>query len=169
MIALYITKNKLDSKRFLHDILSRFFGLENYTLSVSQNGKPYIDGNPLYFSISHSADVLAIAVADQEIGLDIEKLRSTENYASVYKRLTTKERGEATNPLSFFKNWTAKESFVKMNGDTLAKFYPRLSFEKGELFLDEKKQEICLSFYTTEEFICSICTKQEDKLIIINL
>ncbi len=43
-------------------------------LLKTEKGKPYFDGIPLYVSISHDGETVVIALSDQEIGVDTEKI-----------------------------------------------------------------------------------------------
>ena len=40
----------------------------------SDKGKPYFESHPLYFSISHSADLIVCVINEKEIGIDVEKI-----------------------------------------------------------------------------------------------
>ena len=85
-------------------------------------GKPQLaDARGLSFSLSHSGDGVAIAVAqDVAVGIDIEERRRIEDRdalvarffsaeeAAAYGRAAPAEREDA-----FFRLWTRKEAFVK--------------------------------------------------------
>jgi 4'-phosphopantetheinyl transferase len=96
---------------------------------VGRFGKPHLcsqseDGESLSFNISHSADVLVIAVAYQRnLGVDVELMREDYDYEKVAAlhfsqrefdelcSLPEAERAEA-----FFRGWTSKEACVKACG-----------------------------------------------------
>jgi 4'-phosphopantetheinyl transferase len=83
-----------------------------------ENGKPYLKNKNMYFNISHSGDYVVLAVADSEIGVDIEKITTYDN--AVAARCFTQAEQEwlkkQRNNESFFTLWTAKESIMKASG-----------------------------------------------------
>ena len=84
----------------------------------TDRGKPYLAGNELYFSVSHSEDMFACLLADCNVGLDIQQLRDVRAEALARKYFTEEEyhymksRGED----GFFRLWTRKEAFAKYTG-----------------------------------------------------
>ena len=83
-------------------------------------GKPYLEGNPLHFNLSHSGDFVACAVDFSPIGIDIEAIRPVP--PALCKKVCTAEelsyvyeKGEFSS-LRFLLLWTAKEAALKMRG-----------------------------------------------------
>ena len=92
-------------------------------------GKPYLPDMPgVYVSASHSGDYLVCAVADAEIGVDIQRHEALKNenedetdarLRKLAKRFLHPDEAEfiSERPWErFFKVWTAKESYVKYTG-----------------------------------------------------
>lgn len=48
---------------------------ESLVILTLKNGKPYIEGCPIHFNISHCESTLLCAFSDEEIGADIEKIK----------------------------------------------------------------------------------------------
>lgn len=90
----------------------RFIGLEN--VGKSANGKPCAEN--AYFNISHSKDVAVIAIAENEVGIDVEKIRSA-NRETIGRIADAEDLSHVADDKTFFEIWTAKESLVKANGD----------------------------------------------------
>lgn len=44
-------------------------------IAEGEHGKPYFKNRSEYFNISHSANLVTVAISDQPIGIDIEKLK----------------------------------------------------------------------------------------------
>ena len=67
VIRVYIQKwNKEDApwQRILADILKKDYQMENCPEILRDGqGKPYLNGHPLHFNVSHSGEYLAIAVS----------------------------------------------------------------------------------------------------------
>ena len=73
-------------------------------------GKPFFPDFPsLHFNISHSHGAAVVAIHDQDIGIDIEKLRPAP------KRLSS-GMGDA----EFFRHWTGMEASIKRQGGSIA-------------------------------------------------
>lgn len=79
--------------------------------------KPYIKDNPLYFSLSHSKNLLVIACSSSPIGIDCEfhKIRKFDTIAKRY--YTNEEQRYAEGDLAnFYKVWCQKEALLKTVG-----------------------------------------------------
>ena len=87
---------------------------KNVELVFNENGKPYVNGNPIYFSVSHSYDLLVIGVHDSPIGVDVECMKE-RNFAALAKEFGF----DADDKESFYKQWTLYEAEVKMVGSTI--------------------------------------------------
>jgi 4'-phosphopantetheinyl transferase len=59
------------------------------------NGKPGIEGDPLYFSISHTGNSFSFAISDQfHIGIDLEEINRNINFESIIRRFFSAKEGE---------------------------------------------------------------------------
>ena len=80
-----------------------------YTRTV--HGKPYLYGQKgLYVNWSHSKDCVLCGLSDQEIGVDIERIRPVGQRMMV--RLAHVSTEEA-----FFQNWVRREARAKRSGN----------------------------------------------------
>lgn len=81
------------------------------------NGKPYLKGRELQFSLSHTDGAICAAFSDdKEIGVDIER-RDRRVSESLYKRvLCDEERLCLKSKLDFLRFWVQKEAFLKRLG-----------------------------------------------------
>lgn len=95
--------------------------------STDPHGKPYLDKDaPLHFNLSHSSGANLLAVSGDNVGIDIERIRSvTSQEGLARKYYTQREQQElASLPAQesidrFFAFWTRKEAFVKLLGTGL--------------------------------------------------
>ena len=78
-----------------------------------ENGKPYIP-NYLKFNITHTKGIIAIAVSQKEVGIDIENASR-----SVDERLSKMFLNDGENSYSPIQTWTIKESIIKCLGTGL--------------------------------------------------
>lgn len=97
--------------RLLALAISREYGMETVPeIAREAGGKPFFPGErQIAFNISHSHGAAVVALHDQAIGVDVEKLRSAP------KRLSAGKSDE-----EFFRSWTEKEATVKRQGGSIA-------------------------------------------------
>lgn len=102
----------------------------------TQSGKPYFPDCPqLHFSISHSGEYWACAVADVNVGLDLQehvlgKNETKEEAAVRFRRMAHRffhpleaEFVEWNSYEHFFTVWTAREAYVKNTGQGIDKYF----------------------------------------------
>ncbi len=112
--------------------------LDEVSYSVSPSGKPYVEGNPVYFSISHSGNMVFCALSEFPIGVDIEQIRPIPEKA--WRRIFTENElnyissaeHEQEKTRRFFTLWTRKEAIFKVQG-----ILPRRDRETDVLTLSE--------------------------------
>ena len=95
--------------------------------AVTANGKPYLVGSPYHFSITHTGEVVAVAVSDSPCGIDAEVIarqsrRIAERFfhpaESAYLAAFDSDAYDA----EFTEIWTKKEAFAKLTGEGIADF-----------------------------------------------
>ena len=92
--------------------LKEYYGIENTQLDF-EDGKPMLLDGGKHFSISHSGDLIAIAFADSNCGVDIEQVKLRE-FASISERM-----GFEANTLGeFYEEWTRYEAMYKLGKET---------------------------------------------------
>ena len=99
------------AREMLAEVLS--LAPQEIAFTCTENGKPLTDG--AFFSVSHSGDVVACAVSDREVGLDLERIRP------VPTRLGRALEGWQT-PEEFWRMWVCREAAIKCRGGTLARW-----------------------------------------------
>ena len=138
------------SDMLLRRVLSEKLGIpsERLELDVSENGKPYLKNDSCYFNVSHSGDVVAVAVNRvSPVGIDVEKVKPLA--ARIAKRVFSDSDvrfvfgadiipdGNADDPdtlIRFFKVWTYKEAFVKMTGEGISDNIKNYSYDEKRCF-----------------------------------
>ena len=136
MLEIYFTENE-DVYGKLKNYLS---GLLSTPVEIlkTENGKPYLEGDPLFFSLSHSRDRALIAISDKPVGADLEVI-TDRKYKAVLSRFPEKERNEIANAQDFLMHWVVREAYIKMLGSTIAEKLKRLSFVDGVLYDNGKR------------------------------
>jgi phosphopantetheine--protein transferase-like protein len=108
--------------KLLEYALTRQLGkeMEFFTFSKTASGKWQADG--VEFSLSHSGRLVAVALSDSPVGVDVEKI--TPRAVSVAEKVLSKEEFASYALLSdrektefFVQKWTEKESLFKRSGE----------------------------------------------------
>lgn len=135
---------------------SAYYFLENNHINVDFiNGKP-IDKNGKFISISHSSTLVAVAIGDNEVGIDIELIKPfNENLINKVFSLQEKEQYQKGDIDFFFKIWVNKESYCKRLGTGLT-CYPKdievTGFiDSNIIFVDDKRYYLSVSLKKEEE------------------
>lgn len=89
-------------------------GIDTYNISF--DGKPYLDIN-LHFNISHDSGRAVVVISNEEIGVDIMKIRPFNNKTYEYIK---NENEKVTDDYSYTKLWTMKEAYIKYMGGSIS-------------------------------------------------
>ena len=131
--SLKHTKNKLLSvaaewlvKENVAKILNK--PIEEVVILREEKGKPYIEDNPLYISISHSGDFVAVAIDRAPMGIDIEEIKPV--HKKLKDRICTDSDlkyvlswdNKTEENLKTLEIWTAKEAYFKKIGTGITNF-----------------------------------------------
>lgn len=127
---LYFDRDKklsLLSELLVRVIICKTLNICNNEITFEKNkyGKPYLlKYCDFQFNISHAKDVIAIAISDKPVGIDVEPIREaplqvanrffTESEVS-YMKQTNNDRDKR-----FYEIWTKKEAYVKYTGEGLS-------------------------------------------------
>ena len=143
---------------------------KSINLDYGKNEKPYIQGNEIFFNLSHSGNMAVCAVSKNEIGVDIEQIERAD--FKIAKRIFTKgENIRIKNTLdknsSFIRYWTLKESYMKYCGSGLSiapkdieiEFYDNIPHYKDLDFFE----------YEIEGYRLALCGDCEAEIELVNL
>jgi 4'-phosphopantetheinyl transferase len=107
----------------LRQVLAEHVGGDPAALQfgAGQHGKPFLRGSALEFSLSHSGDIVLIAVAAVPVGADVERIESRDGIDQVAaesfdnaEREWLREQRDRTR--AFYRLWTIKEAALKGDG-----------------------------------------------------
>ncbi len=133
---------------------------ENIAFGKTESGKPYAINADIYFSISHSSDMVVCAISEKEIGIDIEKIRKIR-FRTAEKFATESEIAYIRNVENrFFEIWTLKEAFFKCKGTGLGADIKSVSFDidANNIICSEIGYQLCFE-EISDGYICSVCIK----------
>ena len=131
-----------------------------------ENGKPYFANGP-YFNISHSGDYVIMAVANKEVGVDIEK-NKPKDMSMLLKIFNEAEAKMIKEHADFYYLWCAKESLIKCIGGSInhIKEIPSLPLNGLKTFKGKDYQ--CKTFIYQDHIISITLEGNEEFEVIVN-
>ena len=133
--------------------ISNLLGICADTIKIEtlDNGKPYAANVDVHFSISHSSDYVVCAIDNSPIAIDIEQIKPIN--LKIAKRICTEKELTyifSKTPINrdftystdnslltkFFKIWTFKEAYIKLNGFIDFKSIDYFSIDKNYFEFD---------------------------------
>ena len=111
------------------------------TVRFGKNGKPYFEGDPLYFSISHSKEICAAAISDRPVGVDAEACRADYPKTLIERCLSEREKAvfAGGSDRDFTRLWCRKEAIVKLSGEGITGFPDQIETDDGRYHFQEEK------------------------------
>lgn len=146
-------KNAEEAKNFLYKLRTLYSGLLlRYALksegevvptplNVKYNsfGKPFITDGFKNFSITHSGNLVIVAVSESEVGVDAEIIQKKVYTHVASKVFSEKEKSEYENLFGepkteyFISKWTQKEAYLKYVGTGLTGNLTAVATENGKI------------------------------------
>lgn len=130
------------------------YGIADMEIRLGTYEKPELINGP-DFNISHSGDMVALALSDLPVGVDVEEPRvvSKDLVKSVF---TDTERVwvalQSDFQRAFFTLWTLKEAYIKKLGLGLQKSLQEFSIHlSDDIWIEDKKDELAKE---THSFHC---------------
>lgn len=165
-------KQKLFSQFIRYKVLKDFFKLSKIEFSVNQNNKPYLESHShRYFNISHTKSHIVMAVADEEIGVDIEEIVCKKSFMNIARRYFSDcevNELEQSKDLQkdFYTLWTLKESQVKRSSLGIAYgLKDALFYKKDDCWTSENLEKDFLT-YGYMNSVISICCNEARNAVV---
>jgi phosphopantetheinyl transferase len=139
------------------------FGRSIREVIKDENGKPFIPGNEIYFSLAHASGLCVCAICDRAVGVDAEALRPkdkdsllrlAQRYFTSGEKTRLENAGDSLSE-AFLSVWVKKESIVKRSGIGIA----------GMKGADSEGAD--LHFFSLPGYVLSLCTDADGPLEII--
>lgn len=103
-------------------------GFYSQAFATGEKGKPYLkEFSDIHFNMSHSGLWVVVAIADKNVGIDVEKIRkaplgvANRFFSEPEKNQLFAAMNSEIQQDHFFTLWTLKESFLKALGKGLTK------------------------------------------------
>ena len=92
-----------------------------------EHGKPDFAGGGLHFNLSHSGQYVCCALAEEEVGIDIQRMRPMKNmrvaerfFSQGENNLLRECESEKERQELFYRIWVRKEAYAKLSGAGIA-------------------------------------------------
>ena len=160
MIEKLFYANRADfpiSKTAIEKILSESYGIDSPVLSYTKNGKPFLPGGEIHFSVTHTDEMLFLAFSNEKIGIDAEKITRKVDCAPILKRLHPTICKKIDTNEDFLQIWTVLESAIKYLGGTLACDLKKFSFHNNRLLYDNEPFPVHVYTQVFQNHFVSVC------------
>ena len=111
---------------------------QDIVITKTPNGKLELADKSLYFNISHSEDMVAVAIHDEPVGIDMEfiRMRDFDNVADKYfsreeASLIRSIKNDQAKKEQFYICWTRLEAFIKCSGKKISTISKQQEFASG--------------------------------------
>lgn len=146
---------------------------EEILFETTENSKPYVAGNPVYFNISHTNKAFVIAIATGNyVGADIEEIIGKSDVRSIAMNFFSSEEqnfifsAETEIDERFFLLWTRKESFLKAIGTGIVNRLDKVVVSEDVNFIDRGIfEDLLTGELSSEHYIYSF--KESDYYISV--
>ena len=159
-MIIFAKYGEYDRRELLEECLTKYLETMKKTKLEGEltelknhNDKPYFKDYPdVRFSISHSGALVVVAMAQTEVGIDIEEFRPRA-YQKVVENVFTKGEAKEVKDLeTFLAVWTRKEAYAKAYGKGLAMDFKEFDTLQEKGFYSVRLRKDCwLSVYSVEQ------------------
>lgn len=156
MNKIYISKcDKKNSHELLFNLLHIHYEIvatEN-DLAGTKHGKLYLKNSPIFFNITHSNEIVAIAIGESELGLDVEfiKPRTNSKLKDIFGNTPKTDE-------DFYTLWTKAESFVKYSASSIVAELKKITLDNDSVYYNGEIQPVKTKSFLVDNYVFSICS-----------
>lgn len=136
-------------------IAKNIYDVKNLEIEY-QNQKPFFKSNEIFFSISHSNDIVLVAFNNRNIGVDVEYM-CQRNYKAIMNRYTQDNPNPSRK--EFYKFWTFHEAEIKLNRPVKSVFSTTL---EKDYMLTCLSDDVLVTNFSIKKLTC---TKKSTNLL----
>lgn len=126
-MILFFSRGGYERRAFIEKCLDRYLEISKMTKTGdgetvrAPNDKPYFKDYPdIRFSLSHSGDVIVLAMGKTEVGVDIEQVKPRDYLSIANRHFSAAEVAQINSLEDFLSLWTKKEAYLKLTGEGLS-------------------------------------------------
>ncbi|MBR5229327.1 MAG: 4'-phosphopantetheinyl transferase superfamily protein [Firmicutes bacterium] len=139
------------------------FDPDTAVVKKGEKGKPFIEGLPVHYNVSHTGNMWMCIVGPEESGLDIQQTKECD-YEKIAERHFTPEEQHYVRLWGldgFFRLWTRREAFGKFTGQGFYGQMPPFVDGSGEL-ITHTGGAYLREIEIAEDVFCVYCTGGKD-------
>ncbi len=134
------------SRYLLNELVVQQFGLQDHLqIHINQQGKPALKNCDFKFNLSHSQKSIVIALAKEDVGVDIESLTKKNSYLKIAQEYFSEKEfqllkaceSEKLLQEKFIKLWSMKEAAYKLFSSTFDAESVRFYFDLDQHKIDQ--------------------------------
>ncbi len=143
---------------------------------LGPNKKPYIEGNEIFFNLSHSGDYALCVICDTEVGCDIQQIKKVRQsvmdryFHSGEKEYILAGKTEEERAWRFTRIWALRESYIKQTGEGLKRdlrsFYFIIDNDRPALYVHNESGEqyvpggMFFDEFSVGDCLCAVCCEK---------
>lgn len=129
------------------------------SIAYTAYGKPYVLDRRMYCSVAHSDGVVAVALSNEEVGVDCEKCQLPAQ-PSIMSLFHANEVWNLTKGYeSFASIWTSKEAYGKWLGVGLNYELHVMNVKEQAVFWKEEKLPLTMKKLVYEQCMIAVCAR----------
>jgi phosphopantetheinyl transferase len=148
------------------------------SLRADAYGKPQADFSHdvalPYFNISHSHELISIAVSSQPVGVDVEHMATSLDTSTLAQHFFAEPEAQHLHGPRFFAYWTSKEAVLKAHGNGLrtdpielgllppTEHFQPLRHSPARLALQHHQVSLCPA---PDDYCCAVASPLTDPLL----
>jgi 4'-phosphopantetheinyl transferase len=137
-----------------------------HDVAFTEKEKPFLPGSALQFNISHSGNLVVVALGEASLGVDVEKKRHV-NTATFNRQFSEKEWEQinsSTDPsATFIEFWSIKEAAIKADGRGMT-LVAQTFIESNCQVIVEGRQMYYELAEIARGFSCAVCADKPSAL-----
>ena len=138
-------------------------GVIDFNICYTENGKPYLSGHDLCFSLSHSGEYAACVIDDKAVGVDIQKIVAVSHRA-VSRFCTEAERQYLNDSRDYSRDvirlWALKESWLKAAGKSATDMFNATFTLHGDGTADGPEGFLYRLYEDIPDYILAVCQSE---------
>ncbi len=169
------------SQNKLRGLLTKYTGAEEFEHKFirGENGKPMLErslSRDIFFNLSYTSGLFAIALSNEEVGIDVEKINLNFQYAEMLDSCFSENQIARLSPINhadFFNYWTRKEAILKALGTGIIDDLPNIPCENGvhelpKAIMESQAQFLHVASFKLPHYMLSIASPIDDYELRIN-
>ena len=161
----YANKSDFETSEIaVKHILQKYFGIASPVILRSEHGKPYLENEKelkVYFSISHTKEMLFISVSNQNVGIDAENVQREVDYSPIAKKFPKEEQEEICSRGDFLLHWVVKESAVKWLGGTISLDLKKIAYSQEKITYDNRVIPVLSTIKKFKNHLVCVCCEKD--------